>query len=855
MNKAFLLLFPLLLITFLAVLISSPSRQKSSKKYLPSEWFAIQRMDKSGDIPYEKYFRAVSQTAAMTLTEKIYTNNWTDAGPFNVGGRITALTVNPQDTDIIYAGFAAGGIFKSTDHGLNWQAKTENFPSLSIGALEMDPNNSNILYCGTGEANISTDSYAGFGLLKSTNAGETWNLIGLDSTRHIAEIEIHPLNSNIIYVAASGGLYSKSPHRGIFKSTDAGLTWNKVLYLNDSTSAIDVAVDPTDVNRVYAAMWERLRGPTFRKAAGIASGIFMSTDGGINWSRLSGGLPAQSASIGRISIAVAPSNPNYVYALYKKASAPNGSNNTFMAFYRSTNKGLSWTEMPGTYLASEFYDFGWYFGTIEVSPVNHLNVYVGEIDFHFSSDGGMNWTNITNSYSGSFDQQHPDQHALWIDPANPQHLYSGNDGGVFISTNNGTSWAKSYNLPATQFYASTVDYLNPSRRYGGTQDNGTVGTQSGGLSDWQFFYGGDGFHTLVDYTNSNIIYAESQFGGIGRSTDGGQSFGYIGSGIDFARTNWSTPYILDSKNPAILYIGTYKLFRTTDRGDSWTAISPDLTRGPNGRLGTITAISSAVAGDNVSRVIYVATDDAKLSVTTNSGTTWTDVTGSLPRRYMTDVVCDTSNPAVAYVTLSGYNLDEVNAHIFRTTDYGINWINISGNMPDIPVNSLIIDYDYDSTLYIGCDAGVFYTTNLGNSWSPLGVLPHSPVFDLNFHQPTRKLFAGTHGRSMFSYQLPPVTGVERYEAASNPFRISDTYPNPFSTASIIKVDLSSPSVVAAALYDNSGKIISELCNEKKSAGTHNFLIDAEKLNLASGVYYCSIDINGRKTVKKVLVIK
>ncbi|NUN09229.1 MAG: T9SS type A sorting domain-containing protein [Ignavibacteriaceae bacterium] len=855
MKKIISFLSALLIISALFPLVYTPKNFKSNKKFIPSEWFSVQRMNDKGDLPYDKYYEAVTRISSMRAAERKYNAAWTDAGPFNVGGRITALTVNPQNTNIICAGFAAGGVFKSTNKGITWTDKTPDFPSLSIGALEMDPNNSNILYCGTGEANISTDSYAGFGLLKSTDAGETWNLIGLDSTRHIAEIEIHPLNSNILYVAASGGLYSKSPHRGIYKSTDAGLTWSNVLYLNDSTSAIDVAVDPQDVNRVYAAMWERLRGPTFRKAAGIASGIFLSTNGGSSWNRVSGGLPAQAATIGRISIAVAPSNPNYIYALYKKASSPNGSNNSFMAFYRSTNKGVTWTEMPGSYLSSEFYDFGWYFGTIEVSPVNHLHVYVGEIDFHFSSDGGSNWMNISNSYSGSFDQQHPDQHALWIDPANPQHLYCGNDGGVFLSANNGSSWTKSYDLPATQFYASTVDYLNPARLYGGTQDNGTVGTQTGALYDWQFFYGGDGFHTLVDYTNSDIIYAEYQFGGISRSTDGGQTFNFIADGIDFARTNWSTPYILDPVNPAILYLGTYKLHKTTNRGNLWSPISPDLTRGPNGRLGTITAISAGVAENNLSRILYVATDDAKMSVSTNDGSSWTDITGNLPRRYMTDVVCDTSNPAVAYVTLSGYNLDEPNAHVFRTTDNGSSWQNITGNMPDIPVNSLIIDYDYDSTLYVGTDAGVFYTEDLGSSWSSLGVLPNSPVFDLNFHQPSRKLFAGTHGRSMFMYQLPSVTGIEKSEKAAQSYAIKNNYPNPVRESSTFEIHLPIPSMVIVSLYDNSGKFVAEFTNEQKPAGAHSIVIDASKLKLASGVYYCSFTINDKRTVHKVLVIK
>ncbi len=729
-------------------------------KFYPSDWFYTQRAFPYDNIPLEKYLKAIRTKEEMSSENYSVANAaWYPVGPSNIGGRITALDYDPVN-NFLYAGAAAGGVFKSTDNGNSWIPKTDFFPSLSIGALVIDPNNSGVIYCGTGEANISTDSYAGFGMLKSTDFGETWNLSGLEESRHIAEIEIHPINSNIIYAAVSGGLYSKSENRGIYKSTDAGANWDRVLFLNDSASGIDVAVDPSDINIVYAAMWERLRGPSFRKAAGIKTGIYKSTDGGANWNQLLTGLPTPNAILGRISIAVAPSNPNYVYALYKQASTPNGSDNFFHSFYKSTDKGNNWTQMPPGILSGEFSSFGWYFGVLEVDPNNPELVYCADIDIFKSTNGGNSWQNITFSYSGSFDEQHPDQHALWIDPTNQNNLICGNDGGVFTTNAGSNPWTKLYDLPISQFYASEIDYLQPEIKLGGTQDNGTL-KSDGTINNWDFIYGGDGFHTKVDYSNSNIIYAESQNGGIGRSTNGGQSFNSIRNGIDFTRTNWSTPYVLDILDPQILYFGTYKLHKTTNRGSSWAVISPDLTRGPNGRLGTITCVSSSVESDNVTRVIYVGTDDAKLSISINSGTNWEDRTGILPQRYMTDVLADKRDPATAYVTLSGYNLDETNPHVFRTTDYGISWTDISGNMPDVPVNSIIIDYDKDSTLYIGTDAGVFFTLNLGTNWMVLGTdLPNSPVFDLNYHQPTKKLVAGTHGRSLFEFDLSVITGVK-----------------------------------------------------------------------------------------------
>ena len=827
----------------------------SEDKYIPSEWFMTQRAASNGDIPYSQYLRAFEQKNKMISLQKTNVlGSWQAAGPSNVGGRITALDVDAQ-RGIVYAGAAAGGVLRSTDWGVNWKMLTDNFPSLSIGALKLSPENKQIIYCGTGEANINTDSYPGFGMIKSTDGGNTWFKSGMDSVRHIGKIEIHPLNPKQIFVAASGGLYSKGPHRGIYKSNDAGLTWYRTLFLNDSTSAIDVAVDPSDTSRVYAAMWERLRGPTFRKAAGISTAMYLSTNGGWSWTRMSGGLPAPVATTGRISIAVAPSNPNYVYALYKAATATDKSVNNFGSFYKSTDKGTTWTQMPSGILTS-FSNFGWYFGLLNVDPLDPLKVYCADVDLFRSTDGGNVWTNITNAYSGTFDQQHPDQHAIWIDPATTGHLFVGNDGGAFESINDGTTWTKKYNLPISQYYASDIDYQNPSHIYGGYQDNGTWGTKTGGLNDWIDLYGGDGFCCKVDYFNSSIIYAEYQNGGIGKSTDGGVSFSSITNGLDLSRSNWSTPYILDPNNPQTLYFGSYKLFKSVNAGSQWTAISGDLSRGVNGRLGTITAISAATHPTNLnSRYLYVGTDDAKLSVSTNDGATWNDRTGTLPRRYISDVIADERNPNIAYVSLSGYNLDEPTPRIFRTTDAGLSWTNISNNLPDAPVNSLIIDYNYDAVIYAGSDIGVFFSMNNGLTWSVLGTgLPNAPVSDLNFHQDSHKLVAATHGRSAFSIDASLViTDVKKSENQTKTFELYQNYPNPFNPGSKISFKTFTESRITAELYDVTGKLVQQLFNDVYTQGMHQYELNGS--NLKSGIYFVRLTGNSLVRTIKVVLIK
>jgi photosystem II stability/assembly factor-like uncharacterized protein len=828
------------------------------KKFQPSEWFFNQRAYPNNDIPYEKYIEAVEYKKQTANIDNPYSEiSWVPVGPYNIGGRITAMVVDPANPNIILAGGAVGGVLKSTNGGTNWTPKTDNWTSLSVGAMVMDPNNPNIVYCGTGEANTSTDSYAGFGLLKSTNKGDTWILSGLENSRHIGALQVHPQNSNLLYAAVAGGLYSKGPDRGVYKSTNAGINWTKVFYLNDSTSAIDVAVDPSNVNIVYAAMFERLRGPSFRKAAGVSSGVWKSTDAGTSWVRLTSGLPAPANNIGRICIAVAPSNANIVYALYRQTSVPSSysHDNVFEGFYRSTNKGSTWTKMPNSILPTEFSNFGWYFGLLVVDPTNADIVYCGDIDIYKTVNGGTSWTMLTDSYSGGFDAQHPDMHTLWINPANTSLMVNGNDGGVFKSTNSGANWIKSYDLPLSQTYASTIDYLLPHRKITGTQDNGTVATMNGLPFDWDMIYGGDGFFCLVDYTNSNIIYAESQNGGIGRSTNGGNSFSGITNGLDRTRTNWSSPYTMDLLNPSVLYFGSYKLHKTTNRGTNWAAISPDLTRGPgNGRLGTITCISTAPKADS-QRVIYVGTDDWKVSVSTNTGSSWIDVTGTLPQRYVTDVVCDKRDPAIAYATLSGYNLDLNNTHIFRTTNYGANWTNISSNMPNVPVNSLIIDYNATQLLYVGCDVGVYYTTNLGSSWQVLGTgLPNAAVFDINYHQPTKKLAAGTHGRSMFEIDLSTLISVENIiSTTAKEYKLHQNFPNPFNPTTKINFEIPKAGNVSINIYDITGRLVSSLLNKNLSVGKYE--IEWNASGISSGIYFYRIESGNFVDVKKMTLIK
>jgi photosystem II stability/assembly factor-like uncharacterized protein len=458
----------------------------------PNDWFFMQRAYPLGNIPMDQYLASLEQ--AQLMREELGKKNgvvWYEAGPTNIPGRITDLAVHPDYPSTIYAGAACGGVFKSTDNGVSWSPIFDEQGTPSIGALAIHPDDPQILYVGTGEANGSGDSYPGTGIYKSTDGGSSWTHIGLENSYHIGRIAIHPLYPETVFVAALGKLFGTNPDRGIYKSTNGGDTWEQKLFISDSTAAVDVALDPTDPNIVYAATWERLRGPDQRKVGGWTSGIHKSTDGGNTWYQLTLGLPASADTVGRIGLSVCTSSPNVIYAIY--CNHPG----SFMGIYKSTNYGQSWTQTNDSVLEGFLGGFGWYFGNVRVDPTNPDKVFAMGVDLYRSTNGGSSWSEAGYSV-------HVDHHAMFISPNDPNRVYLGCDGGVYLSTNGGTAWNLCTSQPSTQFYAITIDFLNPQRLYGGTQDNGTLRTLTGALNDWEMIHGGDGFYCNVDYTNSNL---------------------------------------------------------------------------------------------------------------------------------------------------------------------------------------------------------------------------------------------------------------------------------------------------------------------------------------------------------------
>jgi len=807
----------------------------------PYDWFYMQRAYPNWVVNDEARMEMYRQAEALSARYAFLNlAPWTQKGPTNIGGRITGLALHPTNASIIYAGAADGGMLKSTDGGVTWAMLTDNLPSLSVGDVAIDPNNPNTVYAGMGEANLAGDNYDGDGVYRTTDAGATWTNLGLTRVKRIGRVAVHPTNSNVLFVAGAGAQFSADSARGVYRSTNGGTTWSKVLYVSDSTSAIDLRIDPTRPDTVYAAMWERLRSPTRRKAGGATSGIWRSTDMGTTWARLTSGLPS-GVTVGRIGLAIAKSSPDILYAIYADSVG------YFTSVYKTTNAGNTWAVTAGQ-PSGLFSSYGWYFGQIRVSPANPDIVFGLGVPLYRSTNGGTSWSNASGS-------QHVDHHAMEFDLSNPNRIVDGNDGGVFYSTNGGTAWTKSYNLPITQFYAATIDDLLPQRTYGGTQDNGTVRTQTGNLNDWADIYGGDGMYCLVDYTNSQIIYAESQNGNFGKSTNGGSSFFSAMNGINLSdRMNWSTPVVMDPNNHLVLYFGTHRLYKTTDGAANWTAISGDLTNGPGpGNLvyGTIT--TEAVAKTN-GNVVYVGTDDANVWVTTNGGTNWTRINTGLPNRWVTRVAVDPSNAAIAYVTFSGYRIDSPLPHVYRTTNYGASWASISSNLPEGPVNVIVINPITPTTLFVGTDYGVYFSLNSGGTWYPVGTgLPRSAVDDLMLHNATRKLRAATHGRSILEFDLTQLSGVDYGKPVLKPIEgLKLVVTSPTQGEIRLSYSLPKAGTVRIALYDATGRRVQSLSEGVVSPGAHEL---RQPLGLASGTYFVKVEALGQILTRKVVVVK
>ncbi|MFC2132461.1 T9SS type A sorting domain-containing protein [Bacteroidota bacterium] len=809
----------------------------------PNDWLFSQRVFPYNRINPEAYEASRQQAIELRQQTSRLKNNqeaWQFAGPVNVGGRINDVEMHSSDMQIIYACAASGGIYKSENQGISWAQIFDNDYSLSIGDMAIAETDKRILYVGTGEPNGGQGSitYDGYGVFKSINEGETWTHVGLENAGGIGRVEVDPKNSDRVFVAAMGNLFAKNAERGIYRTLNGGETWENVLFVSDSTGGIDLCINPEHPDTIYATMWERVRYPERRTYGGPSTGIWRTYNGGDDWEKLTIGLP--TTDLGRIGIDISKSNPEILYVAYSNASG------TWKDVYKTINGGDTWTATNSSGLGGTTYY--WWFSKIQIDPINPNVVYNLGFHTHKTRNGGQSWDRISNL--------HVDQHGAYVHPQNNSLVIIGNDGGVYISNNGGTTTSFVSTLPITQFYTCEVNYQHPEQIMGGTQDNGTVRTLTGEFDDWSSVYGGDGFVIRVDPTDDQYVYASSQRGGFGRSTNGGQSFSGARPSSSGDRYNWKTPYILDPNNPRTLYFGSNYVYKSTTRAATWTKVSNDLTNGnqPPWNYGTITTLAVSKINDNI---LYAGTDDGNVWVNPDVGGQgeWTKISDNLPIRWVTCVATDPFDENTAYVTFSGLRYFDYVPHVFKTTNLGETWTDISSNLPDFPVNNIQIDPDHQGRYYIATDGGVFVSQNSGNSWSILGSeLPNSPVLDLCLHNPTRTLVAATFGRSMYKYDLNSISGIDQTEVIINPLKV---YPNPSSDIVNITFDLQSEQTGQLIIFDISGKVLKVLHDGAFHSGNQHFTWDGTNNGnrRIAGMYICRLVTNKSLFAKRIQIIE
>jgi photosystem II stability/assembly factor-like uncharacterized protein len=846
--------------------VQDPSRARKSERMrgddpragYPGEafaWYFEQRAIPAGVIPADWKERALAHISAYNQPGTPMAPSslgWIALGPNNIGGRVRSIAADPVNANILYAGSVSGGVFKSTNAGTSWFPTDDFAANLSISSIVIDPSNPAVLYAGTGEGMYNVDAVRGAGVLKSTNAGTSWTLQtgftgGSGFPYYINDLYLRPDSTSKIYAATNVGL---------FRTTNGGASW---AFLHQGTSARATQIVEHPVNRA-----------TFFVCYGNFStdGIYRTTNGGASFTKLTTGLPATGYT--RIAMAISPSNPQTLYAVF------NSTSNTTRGVFRSTNGGTSWDSLAiprdaltnATHLAGQ----GWYNNAIAVDPVNPAIVYVGGVNLYKSTTSGAFWTMISNWYAGAgYPYVHADQHELLFTGG---ALLIGNDGGVFRTTNGGTSFTDlNTNFATAQFYSGAV-HPSSDLFIGGTQDNGTLRT--GVIPAWSMVFGGDGGATFIDFLTPSIMWTEYVRLNIQKSTNGGTSWLKTMNGIPSGpgqsdgttdRVLFIAPIAMDPTDPQRLAAGTYRAYYTSNGGSSWIPAGGDLTGDGVGASGS--TISALAIAKTSSATLYAGTSGSlsptRIQVTTNTGTLWTNVTiNPLPNRYVTRIVIDPNDAGRAWALFSGYDANTPSSpgHVFLTTNRGTTWTNRSGNLPDLPVNAGVVNPANQNHLVVGTDLGIFETLNGGTTWIQQNSgLANVQVADLDQRQSDGILVAATHGRGMFRTS-GPLTAVPPGPAAATPaeFGLMQNYPNPFNPATTIRFTIAGQGdhtgtlhATSLQVFDVRGRQVATLVDEAKAPGQYAVRWDAS--GAASGVYFYRLMVGERSVVRKMVVTK
>ncbi len=729
-----------------------------------------------------------SAAPAASPEDSLNTIRFRNLGPSVAGGRVSTVVGIPGQPGSYYVGAGAGGVWKTTDNGNTWEAIFKDQPAASIGAVALAPSNPNLVWVGTGEAAIRNDVVNGHGVWFSPDAGHSWQFMGLGRVGQISKIVVDPANPDVVLVAALGHAWSPNADRGIFRTTDGGKTWHKTLFVNDTTGASDLIMDPGNPRVYFAGMWQFVRHPWELTSGGAGSGIYRSTDGGVTWERLSQGLPR--GIYGRIALGIGASNPSHIYALVEAKTG---------MLWESHDLGDHWSSVSDNH-ALDVRPF--YFSQVTVSPSDDRKLYFSSYELLESADGGKTAKAIDQGV-------HVDHHALWIDPTNAQRIIQGNDGGAYATTDGGKNWTWFNNLPIEQFYMVAANGNDPYLVCGGLQDNNAWCGPSGASDGAQWFTatGGDGEYAVPAPSDSTILYVDSQNGDISRvNLRTGESHGIrpYEPGVEGTkpadltyRFNWTSPIEVSATDANEVFIGANVVFKSTDGGQHWAPISPDLTRNDKTKqvnsggpieydisgaetYNTILTVNVAPTDTNV---IWVGTDDGLVQVTKDGGKTWANVGGHFPglaadeegRVYQVGI--SPFDAGTAYITYDRHEFDDNRAYAYKTADYGKSWTRIDAGLPEYAAHVVREDPNARNFLVLGTDQGLWFSRNGGASWKAMKAdFPTTPVYDVKFVKASHDLLVATHGRGLFA--LDNISSLEGLtaEVAAQDFHLFPVVP-------------------------------------------------------------------------------
>ena len=703
-------------------------------------------------------------------------------GPTIMSGRVVDLAVNENNPTEFYAAYATGGLWYTNNKGTSFESVMDNAPTQNVGCVTVDWK-SGLILVGTGEVNSSRSSYAGIGVLKSTDKGKTWTNIGLPDSHHISKIWVNPNDNNEIVVGVLGHLYSKNEERGVFKTTNGGKTWTKTLFINDETGIIDISFAPNNPKIMFAAAWERERKAYNFKGNGIGSGIYKSEDAGTTWKKMdaNSGFPS-NPGMGRIGLT--SFNENVAYAIVdnqnlrpnaKKKKSSDANTNLFdtevigAEIYKTTDAGKTWKKTHNQFINDAFYSYGYYFADITVDESNENRLYISAVPLIFSNDGGKSFQSLSK------DNVHADHHVCWVNPKNPNHVINGNDGGVNITYDNGKHWIKCNNQAVGQFYTVNVDNKEAYEVYGGLQDNGVwagpntyehnVDWLQDGKYPYEFLSGGDGMQVQIDTRTNDLVYTGSQFGSYTKIDRKSGKREYITPRADKKeepyRFNWQTPILLSSHNQDIVYFGGQYVFRSMNQGRDWEKISTDLTNGKmegNVPFGTITSIAESKFKFGQ---LVVGTDDGNIHLTKDSGENWTKISTKLPQGlWVSRVRFSNFKKERIYITLNGYRNDNFTTYAYVSEDLGANWKLLTENFNQNAANVILEDSENENILYLGTDTGLFISIDKGTTWQDFSNdIPNVAVHDLVIQTREKDLIVGTHGRSLYKVNLANIQQI------------------------------------------------------------------------------------------------